>query len=479
MRQLLFSAFLLITASGFSQKVVTKYYDYSSQKKEEYQVDAQGVMNGFYKNYLDDGRLIKHYNYLNGIEHGSWIEYYGTGPKTNGFVTCFGKPMLERQYDKGKILWEKDFTCVDNLQVIETKRELLKDGTYKLTTYYPNGKPEEVRYQSDYVGYATGDFISYHEDGKIAVKGQYKDGRQMGRWYAFYSKGDTFEVTDYFHDLVLYSKSYSENKKLTQEKKLSDDYETFTQTDYDESGNKTRVLIARAKPMKNDFVCKGKKFNSWKEYILESGECTERNIYAANDNVLLTQKINFKDGQPTDTIKKFLGMCCDTEKEYLNVQNYEYVVVMGIPCEHCRSQRCFETTQEEIDKLRASSAESLFRTKCSRLSEEVYNLRNQEVKLSNDAPVYSAWLNKVKSQIYDDLKPKYNEANQAYQKFREGGQYTQAYLDACTQFKGILESILSIYDRCAILDKEASPELKDSLKKATTVEEKKKLLGIK
>jgi len=52
-------------------------------------------------------------------------------------------------------------------------------------------------------------------------------------------------------------------------------------------------------------------------------------------------------------------------------------------------------------------------------------------------------------------------------------------LDACTQFKGILESILSIYDRCAILDKEASPELRDSLKKATTVEEKKKLLGIK
>ena len=478
MRQLYVIAFLLFTASGFSQKVVTKFYEYSSQKKEEYQVDAQGVMNGFYKNYLDDGRLIKHYNYLNGIEHGSWIEYYGTGPKTNGFVTCFGKPMLERQYDKGKILWEKDFTCVDNLQVIETKREIMKDGTYKLTTYYPNGKPEEVKYLSNFSGTSVGEFISYYEDGKTAVKGQYKDGRQMGKWVAFYPKGDTFEITDYFHDLVLYSKSYSENKKLTQEKKLSDDYETFTQTDYDESGKKTRVLIARAKPMKNDFTCKGKKFNSWKEYILDSGECTERNIFGNNEYVLLTQNINFSDGNATDTVKRFLGMCCDTEKEYKNIQNYEFVVLMNIPCEHCRSQRCFETTQKEINELRAAAADYEFKSKCADLSEEVYNLRNKEYKLTEEAPVYAGWLNKVKRQIYDDYRLKYNEANQAYQKCREARQYTQAYLDACIQFKGILESMILIYDRCAILDKEASSELKDAVKKATTIEEKKKLLGI-
>ncbi len=104
---LLMLAFMQL--SSMSQKVITNYWGWTTKVKEQYQVDAQGVMNGYYKYWDEDGLLYKHFNYSNGVENGLCIEYYGTGEGNNGFVTCYGKAMFERQYNKGEIVWEKDY----------------------------------------------------------------------------------------------------------------------------------------------------------------------------------------------------------------------------------------------------------------------------------------------------------------------------------------------------------------------------------
>jgi antitoxin component YwqK of YwqJK toxin-antitoxin module len=469
----LFISFIILVQISFSQKVITNYWGYTKKIRQQYQVDANGAENGFWKSFSNDGKLLEHYNYLHGQKQGKQLKYF------RGFSDiewCNGQPLEIQNYDKDKMLMEEVYKCINGKPQIWYKK-IDDDKLYEYTLYYDNGKMKEHTKRNKLAKNTSGNYESFHENGKIAVKGQSENGYQTGIWYGFNTGGDTIEIVEYNFDIMLKSKTYDENKKLIKDITLSEDYETMTETDFDESGNISRKNVYRAKPMTKDFSCNGKKFNSWKEYIIQSGECVNRNIYNNKDYFINTLKINFSNGQPSDTVKRFLGMCCGVEDDYINTQQYEYVVVMDIPCEHCRSQRCFETTQEEIDNLRSQSLFYKNQKICSALSQEVYNLRNKV--LSSGSKIYGGWINKVKREIYEDFRPKYNEANKVYQGSSCGEDASQSYIEACIKFKEILTGMISLYDKCDALDKEASDELKEAVKKATTIEEKKRLLGIK
>jgi antitoxin component YwqK of YwqJK toxin-antitoxin module len=467
------TCFIMGVQATSAQKVITNYWGYTTKIRQQYQVDANGAENGFWKSFSNDGKLLEHYNYLHGQQHGKQLKYF------RGFSDiewCMGQPLEIRNYDNGKMLSEEVYKCKNGKPSLWYKT-IDNAQLYEYSLYYDNGKMKEHTKRDKAIKNSKMIHEVYHENGKLALKGAYtEDHKKIGIWYGFNQSGDTTEIADYFYDITLNSKTYNDNKQLIKDILLSEDYETMTLTQYDESGNISKKYVYRAKPMTKDFSCNGVAFNSWKEYILKSGECSGRNIYDNKDYSMNTLKINFINGEPTDTIKRFLGMCCDVENDYINSQQYEYVVVMNIPCEHCRSQRCFETTQDEIDELRAQSLYYKNEKLCSKLSGEVFDLRNSVI--ATGSKVYAGWINKVKREIYEDYLPKYNKANKEYQEYRNNGVVSQSYIDACIQFKEILKNLISLYEKCDALDKEASDEIKDAVKKATTIEEKKRLLGV-
>ena len=115
-------ATLGFVTTTMSQKVITNYWGYTQKINEQYQVNAQGVKNGYYKAYSKEGLLIYSYNFLNGKENGLCIDYAGqrNGVSNNlGLLkTCYGKPMLERQMKNGELVSEKFYDCLDGKQII-------------------------------------------------------------------------------------------------------------------------------------------------------------------------------------------------------------------------------------------------------------------------------------------------------------------------------------------------------------------------
>lgn len=220
---------------------------YSNGKVKQTSEWRNGILNGFVKNYNENGDLLTVEKYTNGIIQPEATEiqvyeirydYYENGKiKIIGSYKNDQADGIRREYDEdGKIIkgyiFRNGFLIAEG--IIDEKglkqgifKEYFENGTIQAEGkylnsnptgpwkyYYPDGTIEQegsydskgnnmgewtwyynngqVLKQENYEnGLLEGDYIEYDVNGKIIVKGQYFDGFETGSW--FWEIGDTRE----------------------------------------------------------------------------------------------------------------------------------------------------------------------------------------------------------------------------------------------------------------------------------------------
>lgn len=240
---------ILIGNVSNAQKVITNYWPRTKVIGEQYQIDGYGVKNGFYKEYNKYGTIIRHFNYLDGQENGLCIEYITM--RGGEYFECDGKPMNEKMMNKGNVVYEKEYACVNGNYYMFQKREANKDGVgFTYTEFYPSGKISK-KYGRTYYLDKLGPYIDYYENGSIKEAGNYLktqnyNGLMNGHFYAIGEKKDTLYSVWFDKNYPVMGRFYYTNGKVKDFIKLTDDYQTQIVRHFDENGNLTRSSIFRA-----------------------------------------------------------------------------------------------------------------------------------------------------------------------------------------------------------------------------------------
>lgn len=65
----------MLSLQLFAQRTITNRLRPSCRPYEQYQINGQGNLHGYYKTWNRQGRLIHESNWVNGVEHGRNIDY--------------------------------------------------------------------------------------------------------------------------------------------------------------------------------------------------------------------------------------------------------------------------------------------------------------------------------------------------------------------------------------------------------------------
>lgn len=256
-------AIVLMMPNVFSQTIRTEYYDYYKTKiKEQYQANAEGLVNGWYKGYDENGVVTIEGQAINGQKTGTW-NYYITinGKRKQSKIESYENNILNGPYKiyggiTGDILmqsgnmkdgeyhgeWEmmspaplgwdmnyqdcsyiKVFTTYKNGDKVSTRGAGLQnvlcingnvtvisgymlDGTYK-DYYYPCKKLFTEYTITD--GKIIGEHKQYYPDGKIMsiATYSYNNGKEEVLTYvSYYPSGQK----KYFYDNTGYPYKYEE-----------------------------------------------------------------------------------------------------------------------------------------------------------------------------------------------------------------------------------------------------------------------------
>lgn len=276
-----------------AQKVITKKHWGSDITKEEYQVDAQGQRNGFYKSYNPDGILLFSYNYKGGKEHGICIDY--AGQRDGRDIYCYGKPLSERVMDEGKVKSEKYYSCANNTNYLVYTKKLIAPGIYEKVLYHKNGKISEKFNESSSYGKEKGMYEKYHENGKLAEKGMIDNGN-IGNWFGFYENGDSMYVAKYDVGFETYYKKFYENKRIEYVKTMDDKFENITKTEYYQNGQVKSEIISKTFPFKYDCGSSNGKNDpkNWKELAEKRIRCGG-DSYSPFDNSYVVSEKTYKE----------------------------------------------------------------------------------------------------------------------------------------------------------------------------------------
>ncbi|MDX2189557.1 MAG: hypothetical protein SFY32_06820 [Bacteroidota bacterium] len=180
------------------------YYD-NSKLFEKYNV-IDGVMNGSYFAYFQNGKVKVKAKYKDDIAIDTLTEYFENG-KLKGFqyrnpqnkiISIYkenypnGKPKFERkqvgenlfsvvEYDSIGGYLSSKYSEMINFE--DKNQGYIKTGEYQ--SFHPNGKPNLTTSYKD--GYSEGICISKDELGNEIINGQFKDGYRYGKWKIFYN----------------------------------------------------------------------------------------------------------------------------------------------------------------------------------------------------------------------------------------------------------------------------------------------------
>ena len=107
------------------------------------------VLHGPYKVLIDDN-IVEEGIFYNGMKHGRWTKYDRSGILTD-----------KRKYNKG---WPKE----------------------SVVTYYGQDREKLKEIIPIVYDKKNGDYFFFHENGSVAIKGEYKNDVKVGRWIEFY-----------------------------------------------------------------------------------------------------------------------------------------------------------------------------------------------------------------------------------------------------------------------------------------------------
>jgi antitoxin component YwqK of YwqJK toxin-antitoxin module len=317
---------LFLTNRTLAQKKVITHWGFSNIVKEIYYVDAQGVMNGNYKLWSQEGILYNDYTYLKGEKNGLCIDYSGKRDSNDDFLgivtLCNGKPMEETMYKNGKKIWHNYYTCIDGKQKLVYKETAADSKVLSYVSYHSNGKVnEQYNKNSDYESKATGNYKKYFDSGKIQTSGYYKNGNKHGYWFELSASGDTVYSAVYNDDVeITYNKF---NGKQHQSEKNMDTSFNFSIVKYfDTNGRLEKEELYKVYPASRMNVSQEIHKSRWGYYLAQvvnyapDAKMDTTTFYLVPEIISdRWQKFNYSKDQHGDTIYQTLN-----EKQYINYQ---------------------------------------------------------------------------------------------------------------------------------------------------------------
>jgi len=329
--------FTLLSANlSFAQKTITTQYYSTNTTKEQYQVNAQGLKNGFYKAYNIDGILAYAYNFKNGKEHGSCIDYVSIG-EYGAAIHCYGKPFVERVMDDGKLVSEKIYKCANNNNYIISSQKLISLDNYEIIKFYQNGKIKE---KSSF-GELGGPYEKYYENGQLEEKGKNDGKGKFGNWVGFYENGDSLYFSIYTAGIATYYKYFYNENKIKEVGTIDENFENISITEYYVDGKLKSEKNLKANPFV--YLCgRGDGSNdpkNWKELAMSGNSSCGGDYYnpytytgSYADSYILSEKIYNSNGEiESETINELrvinsvnvVGLKSDFEKEDVLLRNIE------------------------------------------------------------------------------------------------------------------------------------------------------------
>ena len=121
--------------------------------------------------YESNGQYHSQGNILNGLKDGKWTWWYENGEKEK-----------EETYIKGEIEKEKEETYIFGVEFVKTG-----ENTEIRYSYYENGQIREEGNYKD--GKEHGKYTSWYENGQIMVESNLKDGKIDGKRTVWYENG--------------------------------------------------------------------------------------------------------------------------------------------------------------------------------------------------------------------------------------------------------------------------------------------------
>ncbi|MEI7594395.1 MAG: hypothetical protein WCK02_01510 [Bacteroidota bacterium] len=188
-------------------------------------VDLQGLKQGDWKEYYNDGTLKAIGKYINGLKMGDWKYFHANGKseqegkyypagqpdgiwkwyyengvlereeefergKESGYYKEYNdsaKLIVEGQYIEGDKTGEWKYSF-DNYFMIGNYRDGLKNGIWK--GFYGNGK---LAFEGNYVDdFPDQKHSYYNENGMLRIQGWYDKGKKQGEWKTFNKDGSLF-----------------------------------------------------------------------------------------------------------------------------------------------------------------------------------------------------------------------------------------------------------------------------------------------
>jgi len=231
LRAVLIYVFILFLVSCSNKDVRVEYYS-NGQIHLKCEISANGVRDGAYISYYQNGQKRSEGNYKNDKQTGFWITWHENGNKSSEGSYKNGLQTNEWRfyYKNGKLQQinhflndkeEGEFIDYDT-NGIRTRKGLCTNGLMKgkEIKFYPNGKVlAEVTWKNHKT---DGPFTEYYPDGKLMSKGVWKDTVLVGEYFQFDSLNNSNyeKFIFYLKDKVMLSDTswIFTNGKLTQVK---------------------------------------------------------------------------------------------------------------------------------------------------------------------------------------------------------------------------------------------------------------------
>lgn len=213
--------------------VVTYRDNYMVERERVNREDEEGLKQGLFRNYYDNGKIKKEEHYLDNQLHGYYREFDGRGELVLALRYERGviieeidediKELLDMKstYDEqGRLIFTGGYKdgvalgihryfdtlgIVENAQLYNEKGEKVSEGIIDeqgrrkgaWKDFYPGG---ELRAEGSYLNNRkSGTWTYYYQSRRIEQKGKFERGRYHGRWMWYYPNGNTWREESYFN----------------------------------------------------------------------------------------------------------------------------------------------------------------------------------------------------------------------------------------------------------------------------------------
>ncbi len=256
--------------------------------------DSKGLQHGKWKWFYESGTLKKEGDFVHGVLQGYLKEYSEDGDL-----------LKIHKYDEGEIVED-----APELQKLEIKTEYYANGKPKIIASYKDDVPEGVRREYDTVGTIVAAYIfrdgfrvgeglideagvrdgawkEYYKDGSLKITGRYIKGKPVGHWIFYHKNGEIEQegsYTDNGEADGLWT-WYFDNGKIRREENYYLGMKDGASVEYDHDG----VVLAQGKYVDdlengewfyrfNDHIQKGS-YRNGKRYGLWQYFDNEGNLY--------------------------------------------------------------------------------------------------------------------------------------------------------------------------------------------------------